>query len=239
MVGGLARTGVPLGSIHYEFFGPADELLAVAGRAAHRTAARGQDGQSASCDTGEHRRGGRRGHGGARRAGRAGTVDDTTNAAGSEDKARGTRDSAQRHEGEGARRGRYQWAAELGAAFDVRPNAARAGSAAQELTTGRRRAQTPRADGGGATAACTRRAEPHGGTARPSGRRRHARGKGAARKGARRPTSGGTTAGSGVTRAVENAARPRHGTARAHPADAATAGRARRRGRQGAQAAPT
>jgi nitric oxide dioxygenase len=29
MVGGLARTGVPLGSIHYEFFGPADELLAA------------------------------------------------------------------------------------------------------------------------------------------------------------------------------------------------------------------
>jgi nitric oxide dioxygenase len=29
MVGGLARTGVPLGNIHYEFFGPADELLAA------------------------------------------------------------------------------------------------------------------------------------------------------------------------------------------------------------------
>jgi nitric oxide dioxygenase len=29
MVGGLARTGIPLGSIHYEFFGPADELLAA------------------------------------------------------------------------------------------------------------------------------------------------------------------------------------------------------------------
>ena len=29
MVGGLARTGVPLGQIHYEFFGPADELLAA------------------------------------------------------------------------------------------------------------------------------------------------------------------------------------------------------------------
>ncbi|MFL7905892.1 NO-inducible flavohemoprotein [Azospirillum argentinense] len=29
MVGGLAGRGVPLGSIHYEFFGPADELLAV------------------------------------------------------------------------------------------------------------------------------------------------------------------------------------------------------------------
>lgn len=30
MVGGLARTGVPLGHIRYEFFGPADELLAAA-----------------------------------------------------------------------------------------------------------------------------------------------------------------------------------------------------------------
>jgi nitric oxide dioxygenase len=29
MVGGLARTGVPLGHIRYEFFGPADELLAA------------------------------------------------------------------------------------------------------------------------------------------------------------------------------------------------------------------
>jgi nitric oxide dioxygenase len=29
MVGGLARTGVPLGQIRYEFFGPADELLAA------------------------------------------------------------------------------------------------------------------------------------------------------------------------------------------------------------------
>ena len=29
MVGGLARTGVPLSSIRYEFFGPADELLAA------------------------------------------------------------------------------------------------------------------------------------------------------------------------------------------------------------------
>lgn len=29
MVGGLARTGVPLGRIRYEFFGPADELLAA------------------------------------------------------------------------------------------------------------------------------------------------------------------------------------------------------------------
>jgi len=29
MIGGLARMGVPLGGIHYEFFGPADELLAA------------------------------------------------------------------------------------------------------------------------------------------------------------------------------------------------------------------
>jgi nitric oxide dioxygenase len=29
MIGGLARTGVPLGRIRYEFFGPADELLAA------------------------------------------------------------------------------------------------------------------------------------------------------------------------------------------------------------------
>ena len=29
MVGGLARTGVPLARIRYEFFGPADELLAA------------------------------------------------------------------------------------------------------------------------------------------------------------------------------------------------------------------
>jgi nitric oxide dioxygenase len=29
MVGGLARTGVPLSRIRYEFFGPADELLAA------------------------------------------------------------------------------------------------------------------------------------------------------------------------------------------------------------------
>jgi nitric oxide dioxygenase len=29
MVGGLARVGVPLGRIRYEFFGPADELLAA------------------------------------------------------------------------------------------------------------------------------------------------------------------------------------------------------------------
>jgi nitric oxide dioxygenase len=29
MIGGLARTGVPLGHILYEFFGPADELLAA------------------------------------------------------------------------------------------------------------------------------------------------------------------------------------------------------------------
>jgi nitric oxide dioxygenase len=29
MVGGLARAGVPLGQIRYEFFGPADELLAA------------------------------------------------------------------------------------------------------------------------------------------------------------------------------------------------------------------
>jgi nitric oxide dioxygenase len=29
MVGGLARTGVPLAHIRYEFFGPADELLAA------------------------------------------------------------------------------------------------------------------------------------------------------------------------------------------------------------------
>jgi nitric oxide dioxygenase len=29
MVGGLARAGVPLAQIRYEFFGPADELLAA------------------------------------------------------------------------------------------------------------------------------------------------------------------------------------------------------------------
>jgi Flavodoxin reductases (ferredoxin-NADPH reductases) family 1 len=29
MVGGLAGRGVPLANIHYEFFGPADELLAA------------------------------------------------------------------------------------------------------------------------------------------------------------------------------------------------------------------
>jgi nitric oxide dioxygenase len=29
MIGGLARAGVPLGHIRYEFFGPADELLAA------------------------------------------------------------------------------------------------------------------------------------------------------------------------------------------------------------------
>ena len=29
MVGGLARSGVPLNRIRYEFFGPADELLAA------------------------------------------------------------------------------------------------------------------------------------------------------------------------------------------------------------------
>jgi hypothetical protein len=29
MVGGLARTGVALNRIRYEFFGPADELLAA------------------------------------------------------------------------------------------------------------------------------------------------------------------------------------------------------------------
>jgi nitric oxide dioxygenase len=29
LVGSLARTGVPLGRIRYEFFGPADELLAA------------------------------------------------------------------------------------------------------------------------------------------------------------------------------------------------------------------
>jgi hypothetical protein len=29
MVGGLARKGVSLGDIRYEFFGPADELLAA------------------------------------------------------------------------------------------------------------------------------------------------------------------------------------------------------------------